>query len=89
MWEGVGGEVGEHPDRSRGMGDEIAGFWRGNWERVYHLKCKFKNSIKAKKKFTLTKTLKENFTKLNSKVLSVHKNSPKAGKTRKTLKIIF
>jgi hypothetical protein len=29
----VGWWVGEHCHRSRGRGDGIGGFWRGNWER--------------------------------------------------------
>jgi len=33
-WGGGRGEwVGEHPHRSRGRRDGIAGFWRGNQER--------------------------------------------------------
>jgi hypothetical protein len=28
------GWVGEHPHRSRGSGDGIGGFWRGNQEKV-------------------------------------------------------
>jgi hypothetical protein len=30
---GVGGWVGEHPQRSRGRRDGIGCFWKGNWER--------------------------------------------------------
>ena len=30
---GVGGWVGENPHRSRGKGDGIGSFWRGNQER--------------------------------------------------------
>jgi len=31
--EGRSGWVGECPHRSRGRGDGIGSFWRGNWER--------------------------------------------------------
>ena len=34
---GRSGWVGEHPHRSRGMGNGIRGFWRGNWKGVYKL----------------------------------------------------
>jgi hypothetical protein len=37
---GEGGWVEEHPHRSRGRGDEIGGYLRGDLERGKQLKCK-------------------------------------------------
>ena len=32
-WEGVGGWLGEHPNRSRGRGEGVGSLWTGKQER--------------------------------------------------------